>query len=469
MRKMINKKELFIEKMKQEGLAPLVIDTFISYYSDLSKGCSGIIPEQQISPLERDELDELRSLNRYESVGEKVLNKAVILKLNGGLGTTMGLNRAKSLIGVKNGSTFLDITALQIRALNKKHSLSVPLLLMNSFKTDADSLKALESYSDISTSFPLSFLQNKFPKVLQSTLKPACYSENPALEWNPPGHGDIFTSLATSGILDKLIESGYHYAFISNIDNLGASLDTNILGYFHENKFPFLMEVTERTFMDRKGGHLAKTKDGQLILRESAQCPKEDTLKFSDTNLHKFFNTNNLWLNLPALKQQLKKDKQIKLPMIANSKHLNPRDKTTPLVYQLESAMGSAISIFENSAALRVPRSRFAPVKSCEDLLLLWSDYYDVTEESKIVVNPARGPGNPSITLDPLYYAQVDQLQQRFPYGAPSLIDCNSFKINGDVVFGNNVKIVGDITITNSTSETLIIQDNTTLDSNIIK
>ncbi len=108
-------------------------------------------------------------------------------------------------------------------------------------------------------------------------MAPAYWPESPAKEWNPPGHGDLYAAISTSGTLDQLLEGGYEYAFVSNSDNLGAVLDTEILGYFAEERLPFLMEVAHRTRADRKGGHLAQLENGQLILRELAQCPPDET------------------------------------------------------------------------------------------------------------------------------------------------------------------------------------------------
>ena len=100
-------------------------------------------------------------------------------------------------------------------------------------------------------------------------------------------------------MLDTLLANGYEVAFVSNADNLGAELDPLPLGYFVSERLPFLMEVADRTAADRKGGHLARRKsDGRLALRESAQCPDEDTDAFQDVDRHRYFNTNNLWINL---------------------------------------------------------------------------------------------------------------------------------------------------------------------------
>ena len=127
------------------------------------------------------------------------------------------------------------------------------------------------------------------------------------------------------------------------------------------------MEVADRTAADRKGGHLAqRLSDGRLVLRESAQCPDADMDAFQDIERHRYFNTNNLWIHLPSLRECLAEhDGVMGLPMIRNSKTLDPRDASSPKVYQLETAMGAAIAAFESAGALRVPRS---PVRAGQDV-----------------------------------------------------------------------------------------------------
>lgn len=464
----VDKSHFFLEKMERENLPRVAVDSFLHYYRLLSEGKTGCIPENDLDTIEPGQIEDIQDLERWSSAGKKALSKTVVIKLNGGLGTTMGLSRAKSLIPVKNNCSFLDITALQIRNLNSRFKTSIPLILMNSFKTEQDSLEALSKYPDLKTDIPYSFLQHKFPKILRSNLMPATYPENPTLEWNPPGHGDLYPAFLTSGILDQLIQENYRYAFVSNADNLGATLDTGILGYFAEKKLSFLMEVTDRTYMDRKGGHLARLKNGKLILREAAQCQKEDLPSFRNIKRHRFFNTNNLWIDLVALRTVLeKKNNLLDLPMIRNEKKLDPRDSKSPEVIQLESAMGSAISVFEDADAVRVPRSRFAPVKNCEELLLLWSDYYLLTEDCRITRNPCRKASRVHIDLDPEYYSVLDQLFERFPHGVPSLVECESLKITGDVRFGKNVAVKGDVSLKNSGPNPAYIPENTLLSGDI--
>ncbi|NLL13573.1 MAG: UTP--glucose-1-phosphate uridylyltransferase [Fibrobacter sp.] len=460
--------EPFVKKMSTRKLPQAAINTFAGYYKQLINGEKGFISENQIEPIQKGQLDLWQTNSSYTSIGEQALNRTVILKLNGGLGTTMGLQGPKSLIPVKDQLTFLDITALQAINLNKKISSRVPLILMNSFKTDTLCSQFLQKYSELHGDIPVSFVQNMFPRIDVSTLAPVTVPQDPQLEWNPSGHGDIYTSLKTSGILDQLIEHGYLYAFISNIDNLGASLDTGILGYFISNKLSFLMEVTDRTWMDRKGGHLARHKDGRLILREAAQCPEQDRQYFQDISRHSYFNTNNLWINLLDLKKLLDENNNIlNLPMICNRKKIDPTDPDSAEVFQLESAMGTAISIFSNASALRVSRSRFAPVKTCEELLLLWSDYYLLNDDYHIIHNPARRHENMGIKLDPQYYSWIEQLKERFPHEAPSLLECNSLQITGDIKFGRGISIKGAVSICNRKKHQIIIPDFTHIESDL--
>ncbi len=438
----------FAEQMRADGLPDIVIRSFHFYYDQLAAGRTGFIPEAEIRPV-RSLPDREQLSPALKRTGRAALAKTVILKLNGGLGTGMGLKKAKSLLTVKDGLTFLDIVARQ--ALH----VGAPLVLMNSFSTRDDSLARLARYPGLQGSIPLDFLQHKVPKVLQADLAPAVWPQEPELAWCPPGHGDIYTALVTSGALAALLAHGYEYAFIANIDNLGAELDLTILGYFVAQNLPFLMEVADRTAIDRKGGHIARRiADGRLVLRESAQCPDEDLAAFQDIDRHSYFNTNNLWLNLPALKDLLDRNAGLLgLPMIRNGKTLDPRDPASPNVYQLETAMGAAIALFEDAAALRVPRTRFAPVKTCDDLLAVRSDAYVLAGDWQISPDPARVLAPTVVRLDPRYYKRIDDLEARFPDGPPSLVACEQLTVTGDVRFGRGVVCRGTVAVNNETGQ----------------
>lgn len=449
----------FIQRMTAENLPEIAIRTFTYYYRQLRSGETGLIPEDNIEPV--TSLPDAEALpTDLSTAGKRALAHTILLKLNGGLGTSMGLQKAKSLLPVKNGLSFLDVIARQAI-----HS-GVPLVLMNSFATRADSLAALERYPQLKKDdLPLDFVQHKVPKIAQTDLTPVEWAENRALEWCPPGHGDIYPALVSSKMLDKLLAAGYKYAFVSNADNLGAVIDPLILGYFAENELPFMMEVADRTPADRKGGHLARRRsDGQLILRESAQCPPEDTAAFQNIERHRYFNTNNLWLNLPALKETLAAhDGVLPLPMIRNAKTVDPRNPESTPVYQLETAMGSAIAVFPGSAALRVPRTRFAPVKTTNDLLAVRSDAYRLGEDARIRLHPVRQNRPVVVELDPAHYKLINQLDEHFPHGAPSLRHCNRFTVRGNIFFGANITARGDVSLDNPDPDPLTIPAGTVL------
>ena len=209
----------------------------------------------------------------------------------------------KSLLEVKDGLTFLDITVHQIRDLRERTGARLPLVLMNSFATRDASLAALEPYDDLPVDgVPADFLQSKVPKLAADDLAPARWPDDPALEWAPPGHGDLYPSLLSSGMLDALLDGGYRYAFVANVDNLGAVLEPRILAWFAREQIPFLMEVADRTAADRKGGHLAASgRTAASSCARSRRRPRRTSTPFQDTSRHRFFNTNTLWIDLRAL------------------------------------------------------------------------------------------------------------------------------------------------------------------------
>jgi len=454
---------LFEKKLKDKGLDNSVIEAFQYYYELLLSGEKGKVFEKDITNVLHGDIPQLTDLEDNAEFGEKVLNQTVIIKLNGGLGTTMGLgmNMAKSLLPIKNNYSFLEIYFHQIKQF--KNKMPIPLILMNSFNTHEKTLEALKNIgAEKNVEY---FIQNMFPKVDKETYQPATFPDNPSLEWNPPGHGEIYAALRSSGMLKKCLDLGIKYAFISNSDNLGAVLNLSILGYFAKNQLPFVMEVVRRGPLDTKGGHLALHKSGKLILREMSQCPKEEMHLFEDIGLYKFFNTNNLWVNLPILDTYLEKNHFVRLPMICNPKTLDPTDSNTPCVYQLETAMGNAISVFENASAVIVDHRRYIPIKRNEQLLVVWSDYYLYDSDKNLYPNPKRQLGPIRVKLDENYYGRFDLFAKRFANGAPSLVDCESLTINGDVLFEKNVVIKGNVTIDNTSSKTMIIEQGRILEN----
>ncbi len=437
----------FEARMRREGIEEMVIENFHYYYTALVRGETGLMPESRIQPV--DGLPTLADLAAYADAGRAALHRAAVLKLNGGLGTSMGLERAKSVLIAHDGLSFLDIIARQNLADRARYGCAIPLIFMNSFNTDSDTCAVLARYPALQSAVPATMLQARVPKVLQETLRPAEWPADPTLEWCPPGHGEVYIALVTSGLLEMLLRYDYEYLFISNADNLGATLAPALLGYFAEKQLPFLMEVAGRTSADRKGGHLARLPDGRLTLREVAQCPEEDLAAFQDIRRHRYFNTNNIWVNLQRLKALIEEGHNVvKLPLIRNRKTLDPRDPDSPKVYQLETAMGAAIEVFPEAEAVEVPRTRFIPVKTCADLLALRSDRYTLDDDARLRPGSAAGNGSLVISLDPDFYTLIDDFEARFPV-PPSLVACTALTIEGDIVFEPGSVFRGAVRVVN--------------------
>lgn len=454
------------ERLRADGAPDLLIQTFRRHYRRLQAGHTGLIPESAIASVE--ELPDLDRLPAVTSHAHEAFAQTLVVKLNGGLGTSMGLEKAKSLLPVKQDLSFLDVIAGQTMHLRRRQKIHLPLVFMNSFSTEADTHAALAHHRELLADQPdiaVSFVQNRVPKVRQDNLEPVRWPTDPEKEWCPPGHGDLYVALVASGLLARLLQDDYRYAFVSNADNLGATVDPRLLVYFAESRMPLLMEVADRTEADRKGGHLARDLDSRrLLLRESAQCPPAEAESFQDIRRHRYFNTNSLWLNLELIRPYIESADHLgAMPLIVNRKTVDPRDKNSPGVFQLETAMGSAISVFPGASAIRVPRSRFAPVKTTNDLLGLWSDAYLLNEALHMVLAPARAGRPPLVQLDPRHYAMIDDFRARFPHGAPSLLDCRSLTVDGDFVFGKNITVTGDVKLNNPTGHPMRLADGTRL------
>ena len=445
----------FETKMTAAGMGDAAIRAFRRNYEALLRNETGMIPEEGISPAVG--LPSFEEIAAAGAIDPALLSQAVVIKLNGGLGTGMGLQGPKSMLAVRDGINFLDLMVRQILDLRKSSGANVRLLLMNSFSTREDTLAHLEKYRalGLADAAEVELMQNQIPKIDAATLLPVEWPADPDMEWCPPGHGDLYPALVGSGWLDRLLGEGIKYAFVSNSDNLGAILDPAILSYFAKSGAPFLMEVTRRTAADRKGGHLAVRKsDGRLLLREVAQCLDADADAFQDIDRHPYFNTNSLWLRLDLLKEQLAADSGVlPLPMIRNNKTVDPRDKKSTAVVQLEIAMGAAIECFEGAAAIDVPRSRFAPVKTTGDLLALRSDAYEVLENGQVRLAASRHGVPPVIALSD-EYKLVDQIET---LGVPSLIDCQSLKVTGPLEFAPGVIVRGDVQFSNNSSESKMV------------
>jgi UTP--glucose-1-phosphate uridylyltransferase len=455
--------EAALARLREDGAAPATVASFGRAMGLVASGDSGLIPEGSIEPV--DSVEEYAALEPAGSGERELLDATVVIKLNGGLGTSMGMSGPKSLLEVKDGLSFLEITARQVSSLRERAGgPRLPLVLLDSFRTAGPSLELLEGLGGLSAGLPADFLQGRVPKLLDDgSLMPVSWPADPELEWSPPGHGDLYPALVGSGLLGRLREEGFRYAFVSNADNLGAVVDPSILAWMARDGVPFAMEVARRTEADRKGGHIARRADGSLVLREIAQTPEGDREAFADIERHRFFNTNSIWFDLDALAAALGSDGVIDLPLIVNRKTVDPSDPSSPAVLQLETAVGAALSAIPGARALLVPRSRFMPVKTTDDLLVLRSDAYRLEEDGRLAFTGDPSLGPPVVELDPSWYRLIGEFEDRFPAGPPSLRECRRLEVRGDVLFEGGVQVVGDVVLDSPDGERMVVAAGTRL------
>ena len=430
------------ERMQQAGVDPVAIEVFAHYYRMVESGETGMVPESSIEPLT---MDALADVEVPDDLAREAIGRTAVIKLNGGLGTSMGMDRAKSLLEVRDGLSFLDVIVRQVLGLRKEYGVRLPLLFMNSFRTSRDTLEVLDRYPDLPVDgLALEFLQNKEPKLRADDLTPVTWEADPELEWCPPGHGDLYTALRGSGLLDRLIDAGFTQVFVSNSDNLGAVPTARVAGWFAGSGAPFAIEAVRRTPSDRKGGHFAtRRSDGRIVLRETAQTLPEDQEALADLDRHRYTSTNNLWFDLRAVRDELgRRDGILGLPLIKNTKTVDPSDPSSPEVIQLEAAMGAAIEVFDGATTIEVTRERFVPVKTTDDLLVLRSDCYELGDGSMLRQVPEAVP---FVDLDKAHYKLIDGFDRRFPDGPPSLRRARSLKVHGDWTFGAGVSVVGEV------------------------
>jgi UTP--glucose-1-phosphate uridylyltransferase len=411
------------EKMRAAGQSEAAVRQFSSALERVRSGTSTLIPSSELDPAPDAPL--LEDLPEVDP--SVVLERVAVIRLNGGLATSMGLQQPKSLLEARDGRSFLDVIIGQTLALRRSYGVRLPLVLMNSDVTRQATVAALAARPELATpEIEADFLQSMVPKLDAESMLPARWPAAPALEWCPPGHGDVYSALIGSGMLDSLLVHGFRYVMISNSDNLGASVDPRIAGHMLRERIPFLMEVVRGTAADRKGGHIAKRRrDSRLILRETAQTPQDDQESFRDYRRWRYYNTNSLWVDLAVLAERFADGGTLELPVIVNRKTVD----------------GS----FPGARVLEVPRTRFVPVKTTDDLMLLRSDAYRLGDQ--FVVEPIEEVDGhvPFVALDKRFYGMIDAFEKRLPAGPPSLRGAERFVVNGDVSFGSGVVVRGAV------------------------
>lgn len=442
------------------------------------------------------------------------LNKLVVIKLNGGLGTSMGCHGPKSVIPVRSDLTFLDLTVQQIevsdggiinvwkglidsclrvicRAWTKLTTqmfpwcwwtLSIPMRTQKRSSANTKDSKCKYTHSTRAVSrasavthccrWPkismwLKILRREYIRLLREirvSTKPIHFQLTLIHRWYPPGHGDFYESFQNSGLLRQFIAEGREYCFLSNIDNLGATVDLSILNKLLTEKssngspVEFVMEVTDKTRADVKGGTLIQY-ENKLRLLEIAQVPSEHVEDFKSVKAFKFFNTNNIWAKLSAIERVLN-ERTLNMEIIINHKTLENGVR----VIQLETAVGAAMKCFEGAIGINVPRSRFLPVKKTSDLLLVMSNLYSLKGGS-LVMSPQRMfPTTPLIKLGDNHFSKVKEFLSRWIYlwlsstrppfttlltifhhyrfaNIPDIIELDHLTVSGDVTFGKGVSL----------------------------
>jgi UTP--glucose-1-phosphate uridylyltransferase len=430
------------EKMTERGLPATAVERFLGLVSRVREERSAYIPLDDVSApdssLILDPASLAHGVRDLEARGLDLISRTVVIKLNGGRSTTMGGEVPKGTLIAKDGRSYLDIIAGQMKAFERKWGSAAPLVLMNSFFTHEPTLEIVRGF-DIPVR---TFIQSQVPRLLKDTLEPL--DTGTEEDWAPPGHGDVYDSLKWSGLLDRLLAEGRTIAFISNLDNLAATLEPWILGLIGEQRAEFLMEVTPRTESDRKGGTLV-VRNGRLDLLEIAQVAPEEKERFMEIDEFPVFNTNSIWVDLEVLSEALDKD-ALRMPVIRN-----PKSVAGSEIVQLETAMGSAVGSFARARGLRVERDRFFPTKKVEDLFVLQSDACILDDMDRIRRNPDRPedlPLRPKVVFDAGFLDSPLRMSERFEDPSTvSLVRAASLEVKGPVYFHRNVSIEGNVVI----------------------
>ena len=362
------------------------------------------------------------------------LARLTVCKLNGGLGTSMNCQGPKSAIIVRGKKTFLDLIIEQMIELNNKFQSDVPLMLMNSFRTHSTTDRIVGLSKGVTK--VISFCQNWYPRLLadDSGFLDALKLNLDA--WYPPGHGDLYSCLFDKGYIDDLLKEGREFLFISNSDNLGATVDLKILNFIISNEIPFLMEVASKTEVDTKGGVLYQNKK-QIKLLEIADVPLEHVPEFCGTDKFKFFNTNNIWVNLVQIKKLLEEG-SLNLDLIVNRKIIKNLN-----ILQLETAVGSAFNSIPGAVGMNVPRSRFLSVKKTSDLLLVQSSLYKLERGTLKRNLAAKITSLPKVHFRSPF-DELKEYQKRIPV-SPDITSLETLELEGQVSFKGEVTLKGNV------------------------
>jgi len=383
---------------------------------------------QDSSPLSSQQFLSVKPAAQGTTLRE--LASLVVVKLNGGLGTSMGCSGPKSLVCIAPNTRFIDWIIEQKEYADAQAGCCVPFYTMNSAATAAAMKQA-------AVSLP-SFLQWQFPRVDCNTGGVVMRNEVPSVA--PAGHGNVYQAMYDAGLLYQWHNQGKTYLFISNSDNCGAVVDADILHAVSAGAYDAVMEVTSRTPLDKKGGIVVEKNQAPYLI-ERSQCTPDQYALTEDIAQFSVFNTNSMWVRIAAIIQAIEAG-TFQLPVLLNKKTVAGQS-----CVQFESAMGSALPLFQRTACVQVGRERFFPVKTTSDLLLLRSDL--VTKETTGRLRYTRPVTQlPIITLSDTYW-NVAAFNEAFEQ-VPSLKHVTQLTLRGPFIFKAGVVLKGDCLLENS-------------------
>jgi len=396
---------------------------------------------------------------------KQILSKLVVVCLNGGIGGRMGMKGPKcglqilTQAGLQTPLTFLDCKVMQIEELNNEYDVDVPLVLMNSEKTDAPTRKMIEKYKGKRVSIH-TFLQSRYPFMYKDTLAPVSDASTNDDSWYPPGSGEVFTGMHRSGLLEQFLKEGKEHMFVSNVENLGGTVDLKLLEHLagDGSKLEFLIEVTNRISTDESGG--TPVKYGERVhIMEISQVPYDQVGRFGVSKF-KYWNTNNIWAKMKVINNLIRLG-SLEFDFIVKYKSVKGRG-----VLQIETPSAMAIHSFKKSASIMVPRSRHRQVKKTSQLLQVQSELYEI-EKGQLVMNPKRVPPTEPVVKLGEEFQSLDQYEKRFKT-LPNILELDHLTVSGNVTFGSNVILKGTVIIVAETGSRIDIPDNVVLENKIV-
>ncbi|WMV10962.1 hypothetical protein MTR67_004347 [Solanum verrucosum] len=387
-----------------------------------------VLPYERLEPASEDATET-----------KQLLDKLVVLKFNGNLGSDMGFSGPKSALEVCNGLTCLDLVVNHIESINSKYGCNIPLLMMNTPSTHDGIMKVLEKHPNKNIH---TFTQSQRQQEnIEDMSEPRTLNKSSAQEKLYPSNLlEVFLSLNSSGKLEPLISQGKEYFLLLQSENVAEVVDPKILNHLIKNSIEHCVEVmpttsgTEETSLPPQEGRIQSFKDlhcmmNLIFLFFIVRGPKSKEHVKS---------INTMWMSMSCVERLL----------------------------QRNDLGFTSSKFFDRAFAIDTPWSRYLPVERTSDLLILQSDLY-TSVEGTLVRNAARAnPKDPSIELGP-EFGNVDDFRSLFK-SIPSIIELDSLKVTGDVWFGTGITLKGKVSIAARPGMKIVIPDGMELKNRII-